>query len=100
MNEASAMNDDKFVELCMSGDAKRVEEAIINGANVNARKDKYGWTVLMWASWLGLSEIVEVLLEHGANVNAKGSRGYTALMSAAENNHTEIIKLLHSYGAK
>lgn len=33
------MSDEDFVELCISGGTVKVEEAIINGANVNA-KDK------------------------------------------------------------
>lgn len=36
------MKDD-FIELCKSGDAVKVEEAIMNGANVNA-KDNDGMT--------------------------------------------------------
>ena len=71
------MSDSKFVELCKSGDAARVEEVIIDGANVNA-KDDYGWTVLMWAASYGCVEVAEVLLKYGADVNAKKNDGWTA----------------------
>ncbi|MBQ6002370.1 MAG: ankyrin repeat domain-containing protein, partial [Synergistaceae bacterium] len=75
------MSDDDFVELCKSGDAVKVEEAIINGANVNA-KDNKGYTALMWAAEKGHTEIAEMLINHGADVNAENNSGFTALMLA------------------
>ncbi len=42
------MSDWDFFQLCMSGDARKVEEAIKNGANVNARGNDER-TALMWA---------------------------------------------------
>ena len=54
------MSDNDFIELCKSGDAEKVEEAILNGANVNA-KDDDGWTALMWAALGGHTETAEVL---------------------------------------
>ena len=61
-----AISDEDFVELCKSGNTQAVEEAIIDGANVNA----------------------EVLLNHGADVDAKDNEG-----------NTEIARLLREYGA-
>jgi ankyrin repeat protein len=43
---------------------------------------------------------VELLIEKGADVNAKDNLGKTALMLASENGHKEIVGLLKSYGAK
>ena len=42
------------------------------------------------------SEIVKLLLEHGANVH---TLDYWALRIAAYNGHTEIVKLLLEHGA-
>ena len=49
---------------------------------------------LMNAAGIGNKDIVRLLLERGANVNAKASGNYTALMSAANNNQLEIVKIL------
>lgn len=42
---------------------------------------------------------VELLLEHGANVNEQGDIGLTALHYAASKNRLDIVKLLMRYGA-
>jgi ankyrin repeat protein len=48
---------------------------------------------------MGHTEIVQLLLEKGADVNAKDDDGRTALMLAAEKGHTEIVQLLLERGA-
>lgn len=93
------MSDAEFIELCKSGDVRKVEEAIINGANVNAKYND-GWTALMWAAKRGHTETAELLLKHGADVNAKENKGWTALMFAAWNGYTETAELLRRYGAR
>jgi ankyrin repeat protein len=42
---------------------------------------------------------VAILLEKGADVNAKGSYDWTALMKASFNGHTEIVTMLLDNGA-
>ena len=47
----------------------------------------------------GHAEIVNVLLNAGANVNAKNNIGYTALEVAIRKGHTEIVNALLKAGA-
>jgi hypothetical protein len=54
---------------------------------------------LMTAALLGHTEIVQLFLEKGADVNAKDNDGWTALMIAAEKGHSEIVQLLLEKGA-
>jgi ankyrin repeat protein len=54
----------------------------------------------MLAAERGHKEVVELLLESGADVNAKSNIGWTALMLAAFNGHKEIVEILKSYGAR
>jgi ankyrin repeat protein len=51
------------------------------GADVNAR-DNNGKTTLMYATYYGREEIVEMLIKAGADVNARDNNGNTALMYA------------------
>jgi len=60
-----------------------------------------GWTPLMYAANSGDTTAVELLIQHGANVNAAcGSTGVTALMLAASNNFASAVKLLLQHGAR
>ncbi len=51
--------------------------------------------------WSALGDIrkVKLALVRGADINARGENGYTALHAAAENGHLEVITLLISQGA-
>ena len=54
----------------------------------------------MVASSIGSQKIAELLVSHGANVNAvENFRGQTAVMWAAAENHAEIVDLLLAHGA-
>ncbi|GAI46299.1 unnamed protein product, partial [marine sediment metagenome] len=61
--------------------------------------DKWDWTPLHHAAWRGNKDVVELLIAKGADVNTKGSAGYTSLLYAAQSGHSEIAKLLIAKGA-
>lgn len=90
------MSNNDFVTLCFYSDADRVEEAIMNGADVNAKTNK-GFTALMYAAREGHTKTAEVLLKHGANANEKDKKGKTALMLAKERGHTKVADIIISY---
>jgi ankyrin repeat protein len=58
-----------------------------------------GETPLMLASSYGLNEMVSVLLNCGADIEAIISGGQNALMAASLSGHVEVIKLLLAEGA-
>ena len=62
--------------------------------------DENGETALHLASYWGDSEIVKMLIEAGADVNAVNKDGETALYWASLKGHQEIIKILKEAGAK
>ena len=45
-------------------------------------------------------DIAKILLDNGAKINKKNSKGQNALSLAKEKNNTEMVELLKSYGAK
>ena len=85
--------DDELREAARNGDLIKVQTALENGANPNA-KDNNGLTPLHIAARNGHVEIVKLLLEHGANPNTKNDYGWTPLHYASYRGHVEIVKLL------
>lgn len=57
------------------------------------------WTALHYAATAGHTAIVQWLIEHGADVNARTDRGVTALYMAARGGHDSSAKLLLNNGA-
>jgi ankyrin repeat protein len=76
----------------------KVEILLKSGANVNAKTSSDGETPLHKAISRGDIEIVKLLLNYGADVNAKSKYGVTALHFARNSN--AIAQLLVEHGAK
>ena len=57
-------------------------------------------TALLWAALRGHHEVVKVLIEHRADVNAQDSNGWTPLRWAESKGHTQTVALLQEAGAK
>jgi ankyrin repeat protein len=84
--------DEQLLRAALIGDIKEVENALANGAHIEA-KTGLGWTALLRAANQGYTEIVRILLDKGANIEAKGSEG-NALVYAVWNGHIRTAKLL------
>jgi ankyrin repeat protein len=72
-----------------------------NGANINDKeiRDTIDQTPLIVAAQGGCKEIVEMLLEAGANIEHRNDQGETALISAAQEGHKEIVQMLLDAGS-
>lgn len=57
-------------------------------------------TQLIHQPTAGHTDVVELLVRHGAKVNAQGRRGFSAVMAAAQNGWKDTVQLLLSSGAK
>lgn len=75
------------------GKAKRLLE---QGAKINSQENALGVTPLHCAIYQGNDEMVEFLLENGANGNATTADGQTALHIATQRGHRKCMKLLFS----
>ena len=88
-----------LLEAAFIGDLAAVKQALTDGGAPNARDLQYGTTVLATAALMGHTKAVAMLLEHGADVNAKSRDGYTALHAAAFLGRAETVRLLLEKGA-
>ena len=85
------------------GDIVAVKQHIAAGTNVNGFLG--GWSCLDRASHGGHLEVVRLLLDNGANVNARieglfDHPGKSPLDYSNENNHKGISELLRKHGGK
>jgi ankyrin repeat protein len=70
-----------------------VVELLTRNAPVNARQ-QHGWTALHAAALNGDQEMVEVLLQHGADPRAQNDEGKTPSNLAEEKGHARILERL------
>ena len=70
---------------------------LLNRIDVNSLYK--GNTALYLASWHGFKEIVEMLIEYGADIDLKSSDGETPLMIATIFCKTEVVRILLKKGA-
>ena len=83
-----------FLRACKNGDAARAQKLLDQaGAGImETRSDGRGATGLRLASRRGHRQVVRVLCERGANVDAKDEKGgVTPLLAAASENRVDVV---------
>ena len=94
--EARARNGDTALMLAAyKEDVATVAALLRKGAEPN----RPGWTALHYAAAAGNSEIVQMLLEKSAYIDAESPNRTTPLMMAARNGKTSVVELLIQRGA-
>jgi ankyrin repeat protein len=73
---------ERFYEAIRSGDVAKVRAILDSGIDINLVERRGGATPLIHAAAVGSLETMRLLLDRGANVNAKTHAGMTALMCA------------------
>jgi len=83
-----------------SGGSKRAVEFLLHrGAGCIRIQDCYGQTPLSLAARWGREEVVRLLLDYGADIEARDSQGQTPLSSAAGWGRETVVRLLLDCGA-
>jgi hypothetical protein len=98
------MNFDEFNRLCdMAANGRTVEvlAAVDQDRRLATRAQRDGWTLLMWACLCGHDnpQLAQGLLEKGANVHARNSISWDALMFASRDGHIAVCTVLLDHGA-
>ena len=77
-----------------------VRQAIAGGVDVNSVLPPQMESALHLAAHEGFSDIVELLIRAGADVNARDAKGWTPLFDAASSGSLAIVKRLIDAGAE
>lgn len=91
-----------LMQACSSGGGRGSKMAlhlIETGADINYVREADGMTALKFAVDRCKPEVVQALLERGAEVDGPAGTSQTALMLAARANNVDALKLLVEHGA-
>jgi ankyrin repeat protein len=76
-----------------------IRQELNDGLHGNSKHDRSQVTLFSWAAQYGYVAVVQLLIEEGADVNAKDGGERTALHWAAKNGHEAVARLLIEKGA-
>ena len=91
VNARNQFGDSAVMVAALGGYVSIVRKLLARGADF----DHGGWNALTYAA----TNVVRLLLDAGADVNAKGPNGTTALMMAVRGGHADTVELLLAKGA-
>ncbi|HLJ55393.1 MAG TPA: ankyrin repeat domain-containing protein [Chthonomonadaceae bacterium] len=76
-----------------------VRALVAKGANVRGNiADMRGWPLVLIPAQYGWADSVQIMLDKGADINARGVNGVTVLSFAVTSRNAELVKLLISCG--
>ena len=92
----------EIIKAAKKGDTIKIKELLAADAGLTDARDTDGSTPLHCATWKGHPDVVALLLNAGADVNAQNNNdhwGTTPLHAAAHANQVAIAHMLISHGA-
>ena len=89
---------DALQAAAAAGNSTELKEILGRGADINNVCDR--GTAIVVAAERNHKEIVQLLIDHGADINPRGEGGDSALLMASRFGYTEIVELLLDHGAK
>lgn len=89
----SSKLDDNLINEVLSGNTEGVKNAILQGANINAR-DALGTSALMLACDLNYFDLVSLFISKNANLDLSNQFGLTALHYAVQRRDIRVVRIL------
>jgi len=82
-----------------SGSLVAVKTLLAHGAKVDAKDDARGQTALMWAAAEGHADVVQALIDAGADFRIRLPSGLTPLLFAVREGRAAVVRVLLKAGA-
>lgn len=92
-------NVSALMEVVVAEDFEAAQLLLTHGANPNGNDAAPDKRPLTLAAHLGLTNIAELLVRHGATVDILDPHGTSPLYMASIQNHFDTVRMLASYGA-
>jgi ankyrin repeat protein len=96
VNAADASGATPLMHAALLAGPRVIRQLLDRGAEVNTA-NRFGATALMWA--VSRPENVQLLIQRGANVNARASNGWSALAAATRHGQLASMRMLLAAGA-
>lgn len=96
--EPSQGPDALWFDAVKRGNLEDIKKMLATGQNIEAKDTaSLGQTALGWAAFIGYMDIVEYLVEQGADIRATDKADvYNTLKSAVLGNNVEVVKYLYN----
>ena len=91
LTDGHAVQDGTPISIYLSHQVKLIFN---NSIDVNS-KDQYGMSAISSTAWYGKEEVVQFLLDRGADPKAVNDRGWTAFMLAVAESEITTVRLLY-----
>jgi len=95
VDSRNSADETALMLICLKGQLDLARRLIERGADVN----KTGWAPLHYAATNGHGDVIRLLLEHHAYIDAESPNGTTPLMMAASYGSPVAVKILLEAGA-
>ena len=95
----NAISKRQLIDAAGNGDFNNVLRLLEKGAPTSYVCKHRGSSAIMIASKYGHIEIIRLLIQYGADIDAQNHQGQTSLMLASKYGHKECVQLLLEKGA-
>jgi ankyrin repeat protein len=98
-NGALPGGESPLMTAARTGSLASVKALLARGAIVDAKDDRRGQTALMWAAAEGHADVVQALIDAGADFKTRLMSGFTPLLFAVRDGRLDVVRTLLKAGA-